>query len=149
MKSYQDEFSDFKKEAASDYFKMQMKEEETRKKVYFSCFLLMIFLPLLIVSYRNFKRFENINKNKLRVLEDQIEIQEFASKLVLDSDFLYSLKFKNNVAKVYIADFYKTGKLEKAYFDSEYTHQCLGYFLVSKKNNEYRIYTNDYCKMDE
>jgi len=149
MNNYSNELEEIKQNAASDYFKMQMRDEDTKNRVYKSFLILMIFLPILIVSFRNFKRFGNDNVNELRVLEDQQELVAFASKLVLDGEFITSLKFKNNVAKVYMADFYKTGKLEKAYFDKNYTHQCLGYFLVSKDNNKYRIYTNDYCKMSE
>lgn len=149
MNEYKNEIEDFKTGAASDYFKMQMRDEEIRKRIYMAFFILTIFLPILIVASRNFKRFGTENVNKLRVLEDNQELVEFASKLVIDSEFISSLKFKNNVAKVYMADFYKSGKLEKAYFDEDYTHQCLGYFLISKDNNEYRIYTNDYCKMSE
>lgn len=149
MNQYRNEIEDFKAGAASDYFKMQMRDEELKKRIYMAFFILMIFLPLLIVAFRNFKRFGNENVNKLRVLEEQQELVEFASKLVVDSEFISSLKFKNGVAKAYLADFYKSGKLEKVYFDENYTHQCLGYFLISKDNNEYHIYTNDYCKMNE
>ena len=149
MKDYNSEIENFKASAASDYFKMQMKDEEIRKRIYMSFFIIMIFLPILIVAFRNFKRFGKDNMNELRILEEQKELSTFASSLVLDSEFIMSLKFKNNVAKVYMADFYKSGKLEKAYFDKNYTHQCLGYFLIARNNNEYRIYTNDYCKMSE
>lgn len=152
MNSYQDEFEDFRKEAASEYFKMQMREEKARSRFYTAAFLLMIFLPLLIVAVRNYKRFDAYEKNQLRLQEDQKEIMTFANELITDSKFLKSLTFKDGIAKVSLVKFYDgtyDRQLENVYFDEDYMHQCLGHFLITKENNLYHVYTTDYCKMED
>lgn len=152
MDDMEKEFEEFRKEAQSEYFKMQMREDRTKKTLYVCAILLMIFLPLLIVSYRNYNRFTNDEKNKLRLQEDHEEIVNFAESLVMDSKFLTSLNFTNDIAKVPLEKFYDgtySKQLSKPYFDEEYTHQCLGYFLIVRDNSLYHIYVTDYCKMDE
>jgi hypothetical protein len=107
----------------------------------------MFFLPILIVAFRYFERFSSSSKNEARYHEEVSEINSFADGLLLDSEFLASLDFQNGTAKVYLEDLYASFKLTKPYYDLKYTHQCLGYFLVVKENDLYRIYTTDYCKM--
>lgn len=106
----------------------------------------------MIVSLRNYRRFDIQYKNHLRVLKEKEEIATFGEELLKNQTFISSLTFKQNVSKVYLADLYD-GKygvtLDQVYFDEEYTHQCLGYFLVRKEKDNNRIYTSDYCKMDE
>jgi hypothetical protein len=146
----QNEIDNFKKEASSDYFKMQMENEKNMKILKSSIIILMIFLPLLIISYKSFKIIMNVYKNDSRIDNDKKNISNYGLTLLENNDFLSSLSFKENKAIIYLADIYN-GKysitLDKIYFDNNYTHQCLGYFIITKDDSKYQIDTSNYCKM--
>jgi hypothetical protein len=150
MNKYDKEIETFKTESKREYFKMQMEEDKKRKILYSSAIILMIFLPLLIVSYRNYKKFNQIENNKTRVRENKKELETLASNFLLNSEFLSSLTFQDGNAKVYLMDIYN-GKYKDislpVYFDKNYTHQCLGYLISIKNANTYEVDINDYCKM--
>ncbi len=150
MDKYEREIAAFKKEATSEYFKMQMEDDKKRKVLYSSAVILMIFLPLLIVSYRNYKRYDQIQNNRDRVQENKLEIQSLVNNFISNEHFISNLKFTNGKAKIYLSDIYN-GKYSDisipVYFDEDYTHQCLGYILVTKDKDSYNVDSSEYCQM--
>lgn len=150
MDKYEREIAAFKKEATSEYFKMQMEDDKKRKTLYSSAVILMIFLPLLIVSYRNYKRFNQMENNRDRIQENREEIQSLATNFISNEYFISNLKFVAGKSKIYLSDIYN-GKYNNisipVYFDKDYTHQCLGYILVTKEKDSYSIDTSQYCQM--
>lgn len=147
MDQYNEKIEEFKKDAKSEYFHMIMEEDRLRRRFYYAAIVLMVFLPLLIISIRYVRTFNVLSKNEDRVQVERKEIDAFALDLEKDFTYLSKLKYENGIAKLYLDKLYTDKKMTKVYFDVNYTHQCLGYFLVLNENNSYHIYTTDYCQM--
>lgn len=144
------EYDDFKKDAMRDYFKMQLENQRNRKIFKYFIFFLMIFLPVVIISYKSMQIILQVENNINRMKKDKQEIQQYGDVLLKNKEFISSLSFKEGEAIVYLDAIYNQKyniSLDKKYFDKKYEHQCLGYFVITKEDSTYKINTDAYCKM--
>ncbi len=144
------EYDDFKKDAMHDYFKMQLENQRNQKIFKYAILFLMILLPILLISYKSMTIILKVENNDKRIKQDKEEIARYGEKLLENKDFLASLSFKNQKEIVYLDDIYNQKyviSLKKQYFDKNYEHQCLGYFVITKEESTYKIDTDSYCKM--
>lgn len=133
-----------------DYFNMQLKNDKNRKIFKYLIVFLMLILPILLVFHKSRIIILEVQKESHRIMHEQEEITKFGEDLIKNKDFLETLLFQNNQALVFLEDIYARKypvRLEKKYFDENYTHQCLGYFTIVKKEIAYTIDTSTYCQM--
>ncbi len=144
------EYDDFKKDAMRDYFKMQLENQRNRKIFKYAILCLMIFLPLVIISYKSMQIILNVENNINRMKSDEKEIKRYGDALLENEDFISSLSFDDGKAIVYLDAIYNKKyniSLDKKYFDKKFEHQCLGYFVITKEKSTYKMNTDAYCKM--
>ena len=133
-----------------EYFTMQLKNDRNRKLCKYFIVFLMLILPILLVFYKSIGIVLASQKESNRLVREQEEIKKYGEAFIKNQAFLETLSFKNNQVVVLLDEIYD-GKypvrLEKKYFDKKYTHQCLGYFTITKKEDTYTIDTSTYCQM--
>lgn len=133
-----------------DYFNMQLKNDKNRKIFKYFVLFLMLVLPILLIFYKSITIILEAQKESHRLVQEQEEIAKYGEALIQNQAFLETLHFKEKQATVLLEDIYEEKypvRLEKKYFDKEYTHQCLGYFTITKKEDTYTIDTSTYCQM--